>query len=309
MKTYSLNGTLYPSPPFDFEKSLDFIEMFRPMAGEQVLAPRSLSKAVSINGKPVLFQVTSSGSIAAPAIQYQLYAAQPIDGETQRKAEDRIAFFLSLDDDLGPFYSTGLDDPFLEPVIRKQYGLHQVKFLTPFEIAVWAVLVQRLAIPIAKKNKQALVERYGSALEINGSRAWAFPEPLQMAAASPAELTGLVKNERKVEYLLAVIQAFQDVDEEFLRCADFRQVKEWLLNIRGIGDWSAHFILVRGLGRMMEAGTVGSGATIRFEPHLAEAVESVYGRGAAQDPAEIQRLLARYADHQGYWAYYLRAGH
>ena len=71
--------------------------MFSPMAGEQTLAPRSLSKAVSIHGAPVLFQVTSEGSIEAPSLQYQLYASKPIDAETRRLAEDRIAFFQSLD--------------------------------------------------------------------------------------------------------------------------------------------------------------------------------------------------------------------
>jgi DNA-3-methyladenine glycosylase II len=161
METYSLRGTLIPTPPFDFEKSLDFIEMFRPMSGEQTLTSRSLSKAVSIHCKPVIFQVNANGSVESPAIEYQLYGSQPLDAEVQRLAEDRIAFFLSLNDDLRPFYAIGLDDPFMAPLIHKRYGLHQVKFLTPFEIAVWSVLVQRLAIPIAKKIKQALVERYG----------------------------------------------------------------------------------------------------------------------------------------------------
>ena len=69
-----------------------------------------------------------------------------------------------------------------------------------------------------------------------GTRYWAFPEPAQLAPASPRELYALLKNERKAEYLRAGIDAFQTVDEEFLRSGDYDAVRGWLLGIKGIGD-------------------------------------------------------------------------
>jgi hypothetical protein len=35
---------------------------------------------------------------------------------------ERISFFLSLDDDLRPFYAIGEEDPAFEPVIQMLYG-------------------------------------------------------------------------------------------------------------------------------------------------------------------------------------------
>ena len=53
---------------------------------------------------------------------------------------NRLRFFLSLNDDLQPFYRIGLADPPFASVIECLYGLHQPKFLTPFELACWAIL-------------------------------------------------------------------------------------------------------------------------------------------------------------------------
>lgn len=39
-----------------------------------------------------------------------------------------ICFFLSLDDDLHPFYALAQQDPTFEPIMQELYGYHQVKF-------------------------------------------------------------------------------------------------------------------------------------------------------------------------------------
>ena len=39
---HALTGQLFPTPPFDFDKSLDFLGFFAPMEGEQSIAGRTL---------------------------------------------------------------------------------------------------------------------------------------------------------------------------------------------------------------------------------------------------------------------------
>lgn len=59
------------------------------------------------------------------------------------------------------------------------------------------------------------------------------------------KLKSILKNSRKSEYLFNVSESFAEVDEDFLRKAPI-EVKNWLLNIKGIGEWSAHLELIRG---------------------------------------------------------------
>lgn len=282
---HTTTGSLAPVPPFDFDKSLDFLGFFAPMEGEQTLAARTLAKAVLLHGQIVVFEIAVSGSIEQPRLDYTLHSGQPISDTTRAAAEDRIAFFLSLNDDVRPFYAIGLDDPPFAPVIQRLYGYHQVKFLTPFENVCWAVLMQRTPIPIAKKLKQALVERFGANLMIDGQRYAAFPEPARLAAADSAELLELVGNPRRAEYLQAVSAAFAGTDETWLRAAPPAEIAAWLRAIKGLGAWSTTFVLLRGLGRM-EQLPVG-------EARLSEVAAKVYGRALPDTE------LAAIAEHYG----------
>jgi DNA-3-methyladenine glycosylase II len=294
--THTISGTLAAQPPFDFGRSLDFLAGFAPTEGEQSLAGRALAKAVLIDGQVVLFQVAPAGGAEQPVLHYTLRSDRPIDGTTRAAAEDRIAFFLSLADDLRPFYAIGRDDPSFAPVVQQLYGYHQVKFLTPFENACWAVLTQRNPIPAAKRTKQDLAERYGASLEFEGARHWAFPEARRLAEAGVDELRDLVDNQRRAEYIHAIAVAFAGADERWLRAAPYDEVAAWLSAIKGIGAWSATFVLLRGLGRM-ERLPVG-------EARLGQAAAKVYGH--ALNDAELARIAERYGPWQGYWAHYLR---
>ncbi len=293
MSRHTDSGHLSPVAPFDFARSLGFVEMFTPAQGEQQVEAQKLTKAVMIASQPVAFEVKSSGTIEQPRLDYTLYADRPISADVKDATLDRIRFYMSLDDDLQPFYKLAADDPCLAPVVERLYGLHQVKFMTPFEIAAWAVLTQRMPIPVARKVKDKIVARYGASIDVNGETLWAFPDASQLATADPAELLDIVRNERKVEYLGVVSSAFQAIDEKFLRSGDYDEVEKWLRSIRGIGEWSAKFILVRGLGRVERVSPA--------EKHLIEAAKSVYGPGC-----DVAATAAQYGAQAGYWAYYLR---
>jgi len=295
---YTESGELTPTPPFDFNKSLQFLGIFGPTKNEQTVSSHSLTKAISLDGQTVVFQLTSIGTTENPGLEYRLFSAQPITEATKNAVAERVTFFLSLTDDLRPFYRIGREDPDFAPVIEHLYGYHQVKFLTPFENACWAVLTQRNPMKIAQKTKQALIETYGGSLEVNGTVYWAFPEPIQIAVVDEGELLKLIRNERRTEYLITIARAFSEVDEEFLKTAPDEEVEVWLRNIKSIGEWSATFIMVRGLGRMEHVPLT--------ETRLIEATSKVYGYSEELSRDDLKRLADRYGPWQGYWAHYLR---
>jgi DNA-3-methyladenine glycosylase II len=293
------SGALRPAPPFDFGQSLAFLGAFAPTRADQTLTDRSLTKAVSLDGQTIVFRVASSGVVATPRLAYTLSSDQPITPAIERAAADRIGFFLSLDDDLRPFYALGAADPAFAPILRRLYGYHQVKFLTPFENACWAVLTQRTPQPVARRLKTALIERAGRRLTVDGIVHWAFPEPADLAGMPDAALTTLLGNERQAGYLSAAARAFAGADERWLRAGPYDEVEAWLRAIPGIGPWSAAFILIRGLGRMER---------LAGEPALLRAAARLYGLDEATADAAVARIAARYGEWQGYWAHYLRAG-
>ncbi len=255
-----------------------------------------MTKAVMIHGQAIVFRVEPTGSIEAPGVDYILYADSPISETTRQAATDRIRFFLSLDDDLQAFYAlVPPGDPF-QAVVDKLYGYRQVKFLTPFENSCWAILTQRNRIPAAQKMKRALVEAYGGKLTVQDTTYWAFPEASALANIDQETLAALIAHNQKAQYLLAAARAFNTVDESFLRTGNYESVLNWLLNIKGIGAWSAAFVMIRGLGRMERPVT---------EKALAAAASACYGRPVSEQA--LAEIAAVYVKYQGYCAHYLRA--
>ena len=292
---YSEEGSLRPTPPLDFAKSLDFLGMCPPMQEDQTVSELSLTKAIRVGGRTIVFRLKPTGTIKMPALRYTLFSDHSFSHGLTDGIVDRISFFLSLNDDLNQFYRIAINDPNFAPVLQELYGLHQVKFLTPFECACWAVLSQRNQLNAARMAKQALLERFGTSLEVNGRVYSAFPEPGQLAEASDEDLKEIIRHERREDYLAHIIKAFNEVDERFLRTGAYDRVEDWLKNIRGIGEFSSRLIMLRGLGRMDK---------LAVEKRLIAAAGRVYGK-----PMKEQRLhviAEKYGRAKGYWAYYLR---
>lgn len=287
------SGTLAPLPPYNFARTLDFLRQFTPMRDEQELGENSVTKAIAIDGHTVAFEVSGAGTVEAPRLNYRLFSAEPLPPAVRDAVVRRISFFLSLEDDLGQFYAIARADRPFAPIVDELYGLHHVKFLTLIESGCWATLATRLPLAVSRAMKRRLVERYGSSIEVEGTAYWAFPELHQLVAADPEKLAAVIKNERRSSYLSNVISAFREVDEHFLLTAPYAEAEAWLRRIKGIGEWSAAFILLRGLGRMEQM------------PHnltpLLKNMDKLYGSHET-----METIAKQYGPWFGYWAYYLR---
>lgn len=297
---FSLEGYITPTPPFDFAQSIKFLECFPPMQGEQIINQTSITKTLCIEEQSIVCELSVTGTVNNPQLSYRLVSTEPISEHIKSKAVDRIEFFLSLQENLQPFYDIGLKDEAFAPIVQKLYGYHQVKFTTPFENACWAILSQRNPMTIAHRQKQRLVGWFDNRVCLSsGKDHLAFPEPSQILTLDAETLNNLIHNKRKTQYLQAVAAAFDKVDENFLRTGDYETVKSWLRSISGIGKWSAAFILIRGLGRMEQ---------IAQEKKLVQCAARVYGEQQVQSQEDVCRLAQPYGDWQGYWAHYLRVG-
>ncbi len=291
------SGSLIPVPPFDLGRSLRFLEGFSPTEGEQAVASGSVRKATRVGGRTLLFEVRGSdgATVEQPALGYELWSSEPLDPDVVASVSGRIGAFLSIDDDLVAFYDRARSDPVVSPHVERLYGLHQVRFLTPFENACWAVMGQRTPLAIARRAKDAFVERYGGTISVNGVTYRAFPEPDDVAGLTSDDLRPIVRNDRRAAYLANVIDAWQSADEYWLRTAPFDEAEAWLRAITGFGEWSTMFVLFRGLGR---------GDRMTLTRPNAEAMRAAYGDRSDDD---LQAILDGYGPWAGYALLYLRA--
>ncbi|MCK9874628.1 hypothetical protein MXD59_02320 [Frankia sp. Ag45/Mut15] len=282
--------------PFDWQASLAFLRAFPAMQGEQTLAGDRVVKAWRIGDQTVLARV-SWDDTGTGALRCELGSVEALPDQVVAAALDRIGFFLSVDDDLAPFYTAATSDPAFAPLVARLRGYHQVKLPSVLENICWAVLAQRAPMAAARAMKARLVGYFDNDVAGWGGTHRPFPSLEQLAGLPAETLSELVRHARKSSYLHGCVAALTTVDENFLRHGDYEQVRAWLLGLPGIGPWSASFVLIRGLGRMERAPQ---------DPEGLKAASAVYGRPI--DEREFHELAAHYGDHQGYWAHYLRVG-
>lgn len=300
---YKTTASLTPTPPFDFEQTLNFVHTFRASpsernpSSEQVVGG-ALQRVVSLQGRAVLFRVESVGTLSEPRLKLTLTAAEPLTLELVEAVCDRVRFFLSLDDDLIPFYARAEGDTLFLPVRDALYGYHPFKLLTPFEAACWALVQQRTPNGFAHKTMARFAEAFGPVLEVDGKTLHAFPEAGAMLGTRTDRLLWATNNTRKTERLVSLVRAFAEVDETFLRTAPYDEVARWLKSIKGIGAWSIDFIMLRGLGRYERTPWTDTG--------LSDAVSHVYTNGLTISRGSALELAERYGWFQGIWAHLLK---
>jgi DNA-3-methyladenine glycosylase II len=287
--------------PFEFQQSLNFLYGFGPMSGEQQIESGVITKAIMVEGQTVVFRVSEvtreSAARGKSKLHYEMFSQEPITRSVEDSVARRIAFFLSLDDDVRPFYAIAKrEDAKFYPLVERSWGLHQVKFLTLLEISCWAILSQRVQRPIALRMKRAITEKFGGSLDIDGKTYWAFPDYAKLIGAKPKELLEVTRNQRAMQRLTSLLSTFDELDEDFLRTAPYDKAAARLQKVKGIGDWSSLFILFRGLGRVERL------SPINLRP-LSKAIESVYGPSGKT----LEEINSTFGSWSGYWSVYLWA--
>jgi DNA-3-methyladenine glycosylase II len=291
---YETSGTLKAREPFDLGQSIGFLNGFRPMAEDQVTGPNVITKALMVDGQTVVFRLESGKGGKGP-MDCTLFSKDSISPRLKGSAMERISFFFSLEDDLGPFYEiVERDDPQFMPVVKQMFGFHHVKFPSVLECAVWSILAQRSPLALSRKQKFAIMERFGDSIGLDGKVYRSFPDIGRLAEAGFDEVAKVINNRRKAEYLVSLLNAFPELDMDRLMKMDFEQAKQRLMEIKGIGEWSSHFILSRGMGRME-----------RLPSNLKKEiprVDEVYG-----PEMTVERVKSIYGNWAGYWLLYLWA--
>jgi DNA-3-methyladenine glycosylase II len=204
---------------------------------------------------------------------------EPLDTAT----EPRVAYMLGAPFDLHAFYLWAAGDPVLGPITERLRGYRPPLQVDPFEMLITSITAQQISLTAATAIRNRLIERFGMRLD----GVWAFPTRDRIAAATEAELVELGFSRRKAEYAVALARG--DLDLEELAGLGDDEVRERIVEQRGLGPWTAEWFLARHLARPT-AWPAGDLA-------LRKAAADLYGVGVIElgprlDP--FQNLSAHY---------------
>jgi DNA-3-methyladenine glycosylase II len=208
-------------------------------------------RVASVAGAPVALSVTQVAGPDAPRLSV-LLAGRRIDQRAQALARETVDRLLGLSVDLSAFAAMAAPDPLLGPLAARMRGLKPPRFPTAFEALVNGVACQQLSLAVGIHLLNRLAADRGRAISDDPNCPRAFPDPDDLASLEPDDLRRHGFSSTKARTIIAIAQAVVagDLDLDALQRLEDGAAIERLTGLRGIGRWTAEYVLLRGLGRL-----------------------------------------------------------
>jgi len=290
-------GPIYLATPpeFDFEQCLAYLTRSADECLHQVEG-QAVFKALPVEGgRPTLCKLTED----AGRLQLSFLNGQP-DKLAQEAAMDYVRQWFDLQTDLSVFYRIAAQDKVLGLLTQTYYGLRLIGIPDLFEALCWAIIGQQINVAFAYIVKRRFVEAFGERLDVGGVSYWLFPRPEQVARLQAGDLRALQFSTRKAEYIIGLAQLLAQGElsqDKLQQLHDFEQMQAALVQLRGIGRWTANYVLMRCFRhpRAFPIDDVGLHNAVRLAYQLQDkpAIE------------EIQTLFEPWAGWEAYATFYL----
>jgi len=268
---------------FNWTASIRFLSA-RAIDGVERVCGETYERTVRIDACTGVLAVTHDPRSKSLAVTV---TSSGVDGE---RVLERIERMFDLDADLPSINACLARDAFLAPLVARRPTIRVAGGWDPFEIAIRTVIGQQVSVSRARQLNGVLVARCGSVLGLR----YVFPTPEQLLAA---DLRSLGMPGARVETLKTVASAATADPHLFARGASLDETIERLRRVRGIGEWTAHYIAMRAC-REPDAFPARDIGLLRGAADL---------HGRRPTPAELTRRAEAWRPWRAYAAHHLWA--
>ncbi|MDQ1143671.1 DNA-3-methyladenine glycosylase II [Bacillus sp. SORGH_AS 510] len=252
-------------------------------------------KLLKVDQEPFLIKIGYKNE----AIQVEFPLGEP-SANAQKMAMKYVVEWFDLNRDLMGFYQMAQTDEILNPIVRKYRGLRIIGIPDLFEALTWAIIGQQINLTFAYTLKKRFVERFGESLTFEGETYWLFPPASQIAEIDIEALRKLQFTARKAEYVIGVAQAMAKGElskEILLQKQDDQQIHNDLTKLRGIGAWSADYVMMKCLQKSTAFPIADVG--------LHNAIRVQLGLDKKPTIQEIEEMSSGWTGWEAYAVFYL----
>ncbi len=226
---------------FDFNRCLEFL-LRSPKEILHYVAEEKVYKAIQVNDRVIVIELKAHGN----AMKINFLNTK-CTTEEKLEIERFVRQWFDLDTDLKPFYELARKDKLLAPLVETYFGYRIIGQPDLFESLIWAVLGQQINLQFAYTLKQRFVEQFGTHVPFESRIYYLFPRPAVVAGLTDADLLPLQFSKQKSKYVALIAQAFLEgfIVQKDLAQLPFDEAKAKLMRIKGVGNWTANYALMK----------------------------------------------------------------
>jgi len=278
---------------FSYELSLSFLKR-SPREVLHRIEDKTVTKVIEVQKQAIIFQISSFEK----KLHVRFLNANP-DNAVKTETINYIREWFDLDTDLKPFYKLARKDDLLKDLVKKFKGYRIIGQPDLFESLVWAVLGQQINLQFAYTLKQRFVEQFGECVRHGDQDYYLFPEPKHVATLGDNDLLPLQFSRQKSKYVKLIGEAFasNSVSKEKLSSLSFDDAKSELMKIKGIGNWTANYALMK---------------TFRYpnafpleDAGIHNAIKNLKGMKKKPSLEQVKRIFRNYKGWEAYATLYL----
>lgn len=250
-------------------------------------------RIVVFNNHPIRLIIMQHGARKGSNLVIALQSKKEITAQVRKQVKSLVQRMLGLAVDLHPFYLLANKNKVLKPLVAQFTGVKPPRFPDVFEALVNAIACQQVTLDLGILLLNRLSEKFGPVFADRETTDYAFPRPVDLAKVSEAEIKKLGFSYQKARAIkeLATLVASNQIELSGLEQMPNTQVFDFLLTIRGIGRWSAEYVLLRGLGRL----NVFPGDDIGAQNNL----QRLFQLDSKPDYEKIRKLTLQWSPYQG----------
>ena len=250
------------------------------------------TRIIVLDNKPVKISLVQESPSSDPVLSIFLKGKQEDTEQKKdniRRLEQKV---LGLNLDLRPFYAIAESDEVIGALVRRFSGVKPPRFPSIFEALVNSIACQQVTLDAGIIMLNRLAEKFGPVFDGKASL-HAFPGPEDLAHIAGEEIKKLGFSYQKARAIkeLSMAVASGKINLAKVEGMTNEAAVEYLSALRGIGRWSAEYVLLRGLGRLdtFPGDDVGAQNNLRRLFHLDH----------RPDYNEIKKLTSRWHPYEG----------
>ena len=225
---------------------------------------------------PVEVGVAQVGPPDTPQLRVAVQG-QPLRAPVKAAVASALERLLGLRINLAAFYRFAARQEPLGQLAQRFRGMKPPRLASVFESLINAIACQQVTLTLGIRLLNGLAANYGPVLHDGDVTVHAFPRPEDLAGLRPDELRRLGFSRQKGRAMIELARSITEgrVDLEGLAALPDEEAVERLRRLRGVGRWTAEYVLLRGLGRthVFPGDDVGARANLERWLRLAEPLD------------------------------------